>query len=170
MVAGFFALLVIRPDFDDGFYVSKALRYFENPAQTVDLVDWDLAPSSIPYHAYLTSTSAPVDYLWAALSLLFGMNYLTLYYEYLPILAGILSVNVWYVVVRLFGFSSRESIVALIAIHLGLLVLGDTHRSWGNFSLVRIWQGKSIFLSLVLPLYSALLFVSLQSAHHRSLT
>ena len=36
-----------------------------------------------------------------------------------------------------------------------LVAVGETHRWYGNFSFVRMWQGKSIFLSVFMPLVYA---------------
>ena len=36
-----------------------------------------------------------------------------------------------------------------------LVAAGETHRWYGNFSFVRMWQGKAIFLSVFMPLVYA---------------
>ena len=36
-----------------------------------------------------------------------------------------------------------------------LVAAGETHRWYGNFAFVRIWQGKAVFLSVALPLIYA---------------
>jgi hypothetical protein len=57
---------------------------------------------------------------------------------------------------RLFRIlTPRHWLASVATVVCVLLAVGETHRWYGNFALVRIWQGKAIALSVVLPLLYA---------------
>jgi len=46
----------------------------------------------------------------------------------------------------------RNWLLVVFTLLVVLIAVGDVHRWYGNFALVRIWQGKALFLSVFLPL------------------
>ena len=58
----------------------------------------------------------------------------------------------FYVAIRSFEFKPAHAVVGAMAAIVFLMVSGDTHRDWGNFTLTRFWQGKCILVGLYIPL------------------
>jgi hypothetical protein len=52
-----------------------------------------------------------------------------------------------------FSKKTMSAALAATAVCIFLSINGDPHRSFGNFAFVRIWQGKAIVMSIVVPLF-----------------
>lgn len=155
VIGGGLALCSIRPNADDVDYVSRAVYYLENPMASLDLTYRNHALLEFPLKTPLLITQI-VELLWAFLALVFHVPFLHVYYYFVPVLCGLLIPLVWFLVFSRFTPQSALAVVGVVVVVAFLSVDGGAHRSFGNFSFVRIWQGKVILMAIMIPLFIAL--------------
>jgi hypothetical protein len=141
-------LVAHRPDADDALYVNVAVTALEAPRQALLHAD---TLHGIAGLAILPVYRVHSYELWnGALAYLTGIPPI---YVFHWISAAVAALMVPLAYAKLFRILTPQwwlwSVAVLVAL---LIVTGETHRWYGNFAFVRIWQGKAIFLSLVLPL------------------
>lgn len=146
-VAGI-ALVAHRVDLDDSFYLNLAVATADAPGDPLLAGDTLHGVPGLPLHhpVYAIHTWE----LWnAALSLLTGIPVTATFHLLSAALVALLVPLAW---ARLFRrLAPRHWLWAVAAVLWVLLVAGDAHRWYGNFAFVRIWQGKSVFMSVLLP-------------------
>lgn len=147
-----YALVAHRPDSDDALYVNMAVAAVDRPdlpllgSDTLHGLDgqpmvlpvyrlhsWELAIAAL---SWLTGVPAIAGFHWIAAALagaLVPLAHASLFRRLTP--------AIWP--------------VTTAALVLVLLAVGETHRWYGNFGLVRIWQGKAVLLFVVMPLVYA---------------
>jgi hypothetical protein len=145
-------LVCHRPDIDDTFYVNVAVAAVDSPARALLSGDTLLGVEGLPLHmpahrihsyelwngalAYLTGIPAIYCFHWLSASLVALL---------LPLahakLFRLLTPRVW-----LWG------VAAVVVV---LVAAGETHRWYGNFAFVRLWQGKGVLLFVFMPLVYA---------------
>jgi hypothetical protein len=155
MLAGACALIALvthRPDVDDAFYVNMAVSAADAPDAPLLARDTIHGIPDLPLHhavyrlhsyelwngalSYLTGIPAIYAFHWISAALAaasVALAHAVLFRELTP--------RIW-----------PWATAALIAV---LVAAGDRHRWYGNFALVRIWQGKGIFLFVMMPLVYA---------------
>jgi len=146
------ALCVHRPDLDDAFYVNVAVAAADFPDMPLLARDTMLGVADLPLHmpahrihtyelwngalSYVTGIPAVFAFHWvsaAGFAMLLALAHAKLF--------RLLTPRVW-----------PWTVAALILVLLGV---GETHRWFGNFSLVRMWQGKAVYLFVFMPLVYA---------------
>jgi hypothetical protein len=145
-------LISHRPDTDDDLYVSVAVSAADVPTRALLHEDTLLGipglPLSLP--AYLVESHPLMN---GALSYLTGIPAI---YCFHWISAAFAALLVPLAHARLFRILTPRRWLPAVATLLFILVAaGETHRWYGNFAFVRMWQGKSIFVSVFLPLICA---------------
>lgn len=155
VAAATLALTMNRPDADDALYVGVAAFTHAHPHAPLLAADpmhgepgWPLLFPSYRFASY--------ELLAAALAKLFGMSAMNVMYRVLPPLGAVFVVASAFFLGRQMA-PRRWLLVGLVTVILGL-VLGESHRGFGNFMFVRIFQGKSIYVSALMPLIFALTF------------
>ncbi len=145
-------LVIVRPDIDDAFYVARSTWIAANGDLAVgDVIFSDGAwPGLQPGVPYLQSFEGIVGWL-ARTS---GMSVGTLLYVVVVPLAS--AGAIWALWLLLRAWDVRRPAAGLALACTFVLYGGATHASWGNFHLARIWQGKVVFLALLVPLGYAL--------------
>jgi hypothetical protein len=146
--SGILSLFVFRPDDDDVYYLNRA----------ASVADFDRIPvrDMILTHGHLPAvagTGAPVDALaplQGALARLLGVHAATVAYLATPLVATILAVFALWRLVR--SWAPRRAAGAFVLAVAFLYFDGNTHWSFGNFFLTRIWQGKVVFVAWLVPL------------------
>jgi len=141
-----------RPDIDDAFYVNVAVSVADFPSRALLCADSLLGvkglPLLIPAHRIQTYELAN-----GALSFLTGIPALYSFHLLSASFAALLAPLAY---ARLFRvLTPRTWLLAVVSAVVMLIAVGETHRSYGNFAFVRIWQGKAIFLTVFLPLIYA---------------
>lgn len=143
------ALVAHRPDLDDSFYLNLAVASVDAPENALLAGDTLHGVPGLPLHhpVYRVHTWE----LWnAAIAYLTGIPVATTFHLVSASLVALLVPLAW---ARLFRrLVPRHWLWAVAAVLWVLVVAGDAHRWYGNFAFVRIWQGKSVFLSVLLPL------------------
>jgi hypothetical protein len=140
----------IRPDSDDALYVSLGTYAIENPGEPLYGAD-NLYRSGLPLVEQHLHIIQAYEYFVAILADLFNIPMKMMYYVILPpfwALAGILA---HWILLRRF-LPTQSAMVGLMALIIFLLMWGDNLTTFGSFTLVRIYQGKSIYLMVGLPL------------------
>lgn len=139
------ALFSIRPDADDVSYASRAVFYLEYPS--VSLHDFK-------FYSPLLITQI-IELFWTYVSLLFNWKFLDTYHYVVPVIGGMLIPLVWFSVFTKFTKRTLAAGLASAIIIVFLCIDGGTHRSFGNFAFVRIWQGKVLLIAILMPLFIA---------------
>ncbi len=142
------ALVAHRVDLDDSFYLNLAVASADAPGEPLLAGDTLHGVPGLPLHHPVYAVHSWE--LWnAALSLLTGIPVTATFHLLSAAIAALLVPLAW---ARLFRrLAPRHWLWAVVAVLWVLLVAGDVHRWYGNFAFVRIWQGKSVFLSVLLP-------------------
>ncbi|MDE0931085.1 MAG: DUF6077 domain-containing protein [Halioglobus sp.] len=138
-----------RPDQDDSQYLNFVVTamdfLFEPLFSHSGLWQDPKVPLESPIYRFHT-----YELLVAALSDAFGVDHKVLYYLILaPIFGGIAVVVHWRLAQYLIP---QYAISALLAWFVLMIALGDSHREFGNFAFVRLYQGKGLLVTIALPL------------------
>jgi hypothetical protein len=149
-----FTLTLHRFDIDDAFYANIAVAVADEPSRALFSADTLLGAAELPIHNPIHRVLT-LELLNGAVSKLTGLPALICLHVLTAGLAALLAPLAY---ARLFRelLPERAAWMAAVAATLVvLLVAGDTHRSFGNYAFVRLWQGKAIFLTVALPLIYA---------------
>jgi len=145
------ALAINRPDDDDSIYVPKAVFYTEQPhAPLDDRVQWVASantPLSMAVFPYYELTQA-------AFSAVFATNYLDVYHLSFPALAGFLIVISTLLLTKTIAPDRYAACVGTLFVIVFAVLLGETHRTYGNLSFARVFQGKFMFLTVGMTSWS----------------
>jgi hypothetical protein len=142
-------LISHRPDADDAFYVNVAVAMVDAPGRALLSKDTMHGISGLPLplpvyrvHSY--------ELLNGALAYLTGIPAI---YCFHWLSAAFAALFVPLAHAKLFRILTPRRWLATVATLVFILVaVGETHRWYGNFSFVRMWQGKAIFLFVFMPL------------------
>ncbi|MDJ0790081.1 MAG: DUF6077 domain-containing protein [Myxococcota bacterium] len=152
---GLVSLLVSRPDLDDVGYVSRAVYFLEHPHVPLDLAYHDHGLIDFPAE-YPLMLAYSLELLWAAISYLTQIPFITLYHSVGSALGGALIPAATYMAVSRFVARPHHALLGCAAVVAYLCLDGSTHRTFGNFAFVRIWQGKVMLMAVALPVFTAL--------------
>jgi hypothetical protein len=148
-------LISHRPDADDAFYVNAAVAAADVPGRALLSVDTMHGIPGLPLHLSVYRVQS-YELLNGAVAYLTGIPPI---YSFHWVLAALAALLVPLAHARLFRILTPRHWLAAVATLLVILVAaGETHRWYGNFAFVRLWQGKSIFLSVFTPLIYAYAF------------
>jgi hypothetical protein len=151
------ALFSNRPNADDVNYTSNAVYYLKHINEPLETVLHNHALTNFSFHQPLLLCWT-LEFFWAYLSLIFNQNFLDIYYILVPLGGGALIPLVWYLLLSKFSGDSLYTVYTVLGVTMicaFLSVDGGAHRSFGNFAFVRIWQGKVILMSILIPLLTA---------------
>ena len=158
-------LVASRPDADDAFYRSVSATLLRFPQQPVLVHDtlYRLPDSPILLQFYRLSS---YDVLVGALARITGADHMVVAYLVLPSLFAAFCVLGWAYLLRRI-VPARWSWVLLI-LFVCVLALGEMHRAYGNFAFVRLFQGKAILVTGMVPVIagSALRFARHGGTRH----
>lgn len=141
-------LFASRPDGDDAFYRSISATLLRFPHQPVLLHDtlYRLPGAPILLQFYRLGS---YDVLVATLARITGADHLTVAYLILPSVFAAFCVLAWAYLLRRIVPARWPSV--LLILFLCVLALGEAHRAYGNFAFVRIFQGKAILATGMVP-------------------
>ena len=149
-------LFAHRPSVDDYYYIPNVVYYAAHPDQAMGYINHFILGADAPVSTFYQGTALPFEYSQGAWAYLLGVHVLTMYHVLTPALFGFLLPLVWFYLVSRFEFSDRAAIFGTMLIGLSLLLLGETLRTYGNYGINRLWQGKAVVLTLGLPLFASL--------------
>ena len=139
---------VNRSDLDDAFYVAAASFPSANPTHAIFSTDPMLGEPGFPL-IFPSYRFASFELLSGAIAYLISKPAMDVYYIYLLPVWVFASVTVVFLLTK--EMIPRHWLLAGIVALLFTLLLGEMHRSPANFSFVRIFQGKAVFLSVIVP-------------------
>jgi hypothetical protein len=160
LLFGILALGLFREDQDDLYYLPNAIFYARNPQEPMTYDVRYLVDGARPIKSLFFCVSIPFEYAHGALSVLTGRPVLELYYLLTPFFMGFSFVMPVYLFLRLLVPEKDQALYAAFSAGLVLLIFflaGETHRSFGNFLFNRAFQGKTLFLAVILPFYGCLI-------------
>lgn len=138
------------PDADDAFFVSLAASAIDNPGAPLYGFD-NLYRSELPLVEQHLHFAQTYEYFVAVLSSFTGVPVRVLYYVVLPALWAPTGILAYWSLLRRF-LPRLYALAGLAALTLILTTWGDGHRTYGNTAFVKLFQGKCIYLTVVLPL------------------
>lgn len=150
-------LFASRPDGDDAFYRSISATLLRFPHQPVLLHDTLYRLPEIPILLQFYRLGS-YDVLVAVLARITGIQHLMVAYLILPSVFAAFCVLAWAYLLRRI-VPARWPWVLLV-LFFCVLALGEVHRAYGNFAFVRLFQGKAILATGMVPVIagSALLY------------
>jgi hypothetical protein len=160
LAAAIFSLFIVRPDADDEYFLSRAVWTAQHGRIPLkDVIFTNQAVKQIPAESPVSS----IEVLIGALARLFGVSAASFtYYIALPVFTFLAVWAVWLLIRR---WAPGRYVLCFAVAMVYLAWSGTSSASFGSFHLVRMWQGKAAFASLMVPL----LYVYLtQWAEHRS--
>ncbi|MDN4548029.1 DUF6077 domain-containing protein [Pseudomonas sp. C32] len=139
---------VSRSDLDDSFYVAIAAFSSSNPEHSLLAGDPMLGEAGLPL-IFPSYRFVSFELLSGAFAHLFSAPSMDFYYIYLLPAWVIASIAATFLLTR--ELIPKSWILAGAITFLLTLLLGEMHRGTANFSFVRLFQGKSVFLSVIVP-------------------
>ena len=147
------ALVINRPDADDYYYVPNAVYYLQHPSEPMGFNIHYLSSGGTPFTSLFWATAGPYEYAQAALAFLLRLDYLVVYYIVAAAIVGFLIPISFFLATTHFSSSTRNAAIGtLVFVFLALLLVG-THRTFGNLSFARAFQGKMVLFSVGIPLF-----------------
>jgi hypothetical protein len=150
LAVGGFTLIARRPDPDDSLLFQRALNNITALSRPILFQDSSLDVPGIMVGTVLHHMTS-YELLAAMAAKLLRLDPLWFYQSAMPFFAAAFLPFVYYFLYREFGVSKAVSIAATVLAILFLFIDGNSHRSFGNFGFVRLWQGKCIVVTLLLP-------------------
>lgn len=139
-----------RPDLDDTSFIQIATQTMRHPELAPLTFDASLGFILEPFR-FAPYRLASYETLVALLAVWTGIDILNVYYIFLPGLTAALTIGVAYLFTRWF-LPSGPAVLATGIFLLIILSWGETHRTYGNFVFVRLFQGKGLLIALTTPL------------------
>ena len=164
LIAAVFFIFVLlcalyRSDADDSFYVSNVALF-----STSDIIN----PYDSSFGFADTGTVPMYDFqIWESLIAvycrIFGVNAAVMCHAVLPVVLFIISVAAYYAVGSCL-FEQKYCSLFVLFVFVLMLFGGYSGYSKGSFLLSRLWQGKAVYLNVVLPML--LFFVGSEKSRH----
>ena len=145
-----------RPNSDDAYYVSNVVHYLAHPEKPMGFDIHFIDSGSKPLVSRHVGTSMPFELAQGVVAYFGHIHFLTVYHFLTPALLGFMIPLVWFYLVSRFSFSSDAAVTGALLICLSLLLMGEKHRSFGNFAFNRIFQGKTVLFAVVVPFFVAM--------------
>ena len=129
-------------------YLPKIVYSLAHPESVMDGTTHEVAHTPV---LSLPLSAAPYypdayEFLQAAFVDLSGTDLFWVYYRLAPALAAMFGVLLLATNLRYLGVSGRASALAVLMLIPMILLMGISHRSFGNFTLVRMFQSKCAFI------------------------
>jgi hypothetical protein len=150
--AALYALGAHRPDDDDSFYVNLAVAAQDAPGAPLLAADTLHGVAGLPLNLPIYRLHS-YELANAAFAWLTGLPALATFHFVAAALAACFVPLAHARLLRL--LAPRHWLAALVSLLVVLAWVGETRLWYGNFSFVRIWQGKSILLCVLTPLVYA---------------
>ena len=147
----------LRPDPDDFSFFHRAIFDLMNLDAPISIThtahDLTNLPALSPVHL---TTSIEVASTFVANAL--GIQPMAFIHNGLGSLCLFIFPFILFTSFQYLQFSERLSLFGIIITIMLYVFSGDSHQDWGNFTIVRAWQGKTILVTLFVPLTALLTF------------
>ncbi|WP_426619699.1 DUF6077 domain-containing protein [Pseudomonas rustica] len=139
---------VSRTDADDAFYVAVAAFHSSHPEHSLLAGDPMLGDPALPL-IFPSYRFASFELLSGAIAHLLSVASMDVYYIYLLPVWAIASLSATFLLTK--ELMPKSWILAGVLTFILTLILGEMHRGTANFAFVRLFQGKAVFLSVIVP-------------------
>lgn len=148
LVAVTVTLIAHRPDADDSLYLSLVVGALDHPEQAILSCDNMYGEADLPLleSAYRLKS---YELLVASLRHWSGIPVKLLYYLFFPSLFAVLVVAAHWLALREIG--GQYAWLGAAVVVLSLIIWGDGNPTFGNFAFVRLFQGKAVLVSVLVP-------------------
>ena len=146
------ASIAHRPDADDAMYLNMATTVADYPDRALLSFDGTLPDPDVPLPE-VAYRAHSLEVLVGILSSASGLSAISILHIGIAFWAALLAVFAQAELQKI--LVPNQWLLGTIVAVLVLLALGETHRGYGNFSFVRMHQGKGILLTAVIPLLIA---------------
>jgi len=150
-LSAYLSTLVSRPDWDDlGFFHRALVQYghMDAPFFRVDTMH-NITGLTVVSPVHLMTSWEMAS---AFTSRPFGMDPVVFYHNVACAAAAFLVPVVYYLLYRTLGLERWKSLAASFGAVIFLWYDGNLHHSFGNMSFVRLYQGKAVFFTVLVPL------------------
>lgn len=170
-LVGVLILATSRPDADDVGFMHPILVDAMSPDQPFALDPFVVRFGGRSIEVPFFNENEAYEALVVVLAERMGIEPIQLYHNVFAFLAAIVWVVTYALLFRRFRVPRDRVALAVLTAVAFLLLDGNLHRSFGNFSLLRIWQGKIIAFSILLPVFMlfALRFLARPSRYRGAL-
>lgn len=141
-----------RPDADDAFYVNIAVATADAPWRALLSADTLHGIEGLPLYLPVYRVDS-YELLNGALAFLTGLPAIYVFHGLSAAFWALLAPLAHAKLFRL--LTPRWWLWSVTVLLVVLVAAGETHRWYGNFAFVRMWQGKAVLLSVFLPLIYA---------------
>lgn len=138
-----------RPDTDDGFLLNLSIHALEHPSDRVLYTDTLHNLAGLPL-ALPTYRLHAVELAYAFLGWITGLEPMLVAHVLLPPLAAIFAIASVALLAR--ALAGRWWLMLVVAVVGFWLGMGDTHSGFANHAFVRLFQGKAVMVTAVIPL------------------
>jgi uncharacterized protein DUF6077 len=155
LLGGLVASLVLvasRPDADDVPYMLFPMQEAAQPGKALSVVRFRLPRDHPGLPVPGLNRNPAYESLVVTAAGVLGLDPLRAYHNYFAALVAITWTLTYAALLRWFRVPSRWVGPALVTTVVLLLLDGNVHRSFGNMSLLRIWQGKVVVFAVLIPL------------------
>ena len=148
------ALIINRPNVDDYYYVPNAVYYAQHPSAAMGFEVHFLYSEPQPIVSAFYSTSGPYEYVQAAAAHILGVNFLTVYYVLGAAVIGSMIPLAIFLLLTDFSTNATSAAVGTLITIAAVLLMGETDLTFGNISLARAFEGKTLLLAVGVPLFA----------------
>lgn len=144
-----------RSDLDDAIYLPKIVHYVTFPKSVMNGEVYEIASAKALAFPRAAAPYYPTSYEFAEAAFAYTarVDFLYVYYAVAPFIAGVLGVLGLILCLRFLGVSVNQAACSVLVIVPLTLLLGETHRSLGNVTLMRVFQSKFAFFVFGLPFF-----------------
>jgi hypothetical protein len=150
LAAALLTSATVRPDADDAYFLNVAAtlsEFRDVPPQSLDTMHRDALP---PVEQTLHLPQS-YEILVGLLADLTGISVHSIYYIIFPPIWAIMAMLAHWLVLRTV-LPGKDALWGTSVFLFLLVTWGDGHHTFGNFGLVRLFQGKAVYLNVILPL------------------
>ena len=151
ILGGMLAYLMNHPNIDDYYYTPNAVFFTEHPSAQMGNEIHFLFSGGQPFVSSFWGTANAYELAQAGLARLLNTHFLDVYHTLITTLNGLLIPYAIYLAIRSFKIDKTSAAVGAFITTLFILVCHEA-RTIGVFSFPRIFQGKAVVLSIVIPL------------------
>ncbi len=141
-------LISNRPDADDSFYLSIPATLLRSPDNPVLLNDTIYRLANLPIQLPVYRIHS-YEVLIGVIARIATAQPVTIAYLILPSFFALFSIIAWTQLLRL--LAPARYVFTLAVLFFCVLMLGEVHHSYGNFAFVRMFQGKAILATAMVP-------------------
>ncbi len=150
-VISLLTLFTLRPDNDDIEFFHRAYLQNFHLGEPIYVHETLLNFEELPPISILHLTTS-YEYFTVFISKIIHIDPVIAYQNLMSWIVSIVTLATYYCIFRFFGLEKKTSLIAVLFTSLFFIIDGNVHRSFGNVSFVRLWQGKTILWTTLIPM------------------